>query len=1124
MEEIMKQIALYHRLSVLCIVGMLICVGISAFIYKKLNIRAVLSYFKRNRKKSYFLLMLMIWGVLGYGLSMPVLAVQIEEELPGELPEEPADMSPVLEEFSVYSQDEEREFTAEGVQIKISIRDEQDTFDETKVVLEYRIAGQELWEQLPGEEQLWNNPEEDVFTADCLFEGDGTFQDLYEFRVSYTDSAGNEMVPDENISAEPKRIVIDQVAPVYVAVYTDEKGETLIFEENSNAVSPYYNAAKEVVLDFQVTESYLDEEKTTVKIISSDRKGNILKEDSLKIVEGKFQTVIKTDGHYKVEVHLFDKAGNETIHEKTFALDHESPKQPVITYTTKNDGLLERMVNQLTFGYFAKEKVTAHVQAEDVISGVKQITYSYEDVDTKKTITETLEAVEESVEIDLPFSFKGNLTVYSEDFVGNKSEEFTDTGVIAESEDAHLAAAYGNAKVLTKYSKTPDYYAGNVRLRFAAKDTYSGIRSICYLAGQDDQETAVFGDKEEIVTNDIVREVEISAAAYEGNHVMVGMSFKDNAGHETVLSEEELPVIHIDTTAPKVRVVYDNYDAENEKYYRESRTATVYVEERNFDPEDVDFEIVGPDVRISSWSHHGGEGCQGSADPYHTGHGDGCVWKCQVNFTEDGDYRFGFSCTDLAGNKGSCGKTDEFVIDRTKPEIRVTYDHNDVKNEIYYRKSRIATIAVTEKNFQPEDVEIRMTAEREGQNTAVPHVSGWRSHGDIHEAMITYDYDAFFSFDIDYIDLAGNVVEDYPGDYFCVDLTKPEIIISEVADRSANNGIVSPLITITDENYGAGSAWFEVTGWQNGIVDTAKAAAAISNGEMIRIQDFAHVQTADDLYRLEVGAEDLAGNVSEVSIRFSVNRFGSVYTLDGVTERLAGKGGTYYTDVEKQLVITETNVDTLEFQEIVCSLNGKLRTLREGVDYTVQENGDETSWKQYRYEIKENNFAQEGHYTLTIYSEDRANNLSDNQSKGKSISFAVDKSVPSIVISGVENEERYREEGRHITVDVQDNLALAKVTVIYDGNTKVYDQQELQLLDGKLTFDAESKNDWQRLQIFAEDCAGNEISSEEIVFLVTPDVLVQFYNNKPLFYGGLAVVLVSGGCMSLYVFRKCRKK
>ena len=64
------------------------------------------------------------------------------------------------------------------------------------------------------------------------------------------------------------------------------------------------------------------------------------------------------------------------------------------------------------------------------------------------------------------------------------------------------------------------------------------------------------------------------------------------------------------------------------------------------------------------------------------------------------------------------------------------------------------------------------------------------------------------------------------------------------------------------------------------------------------------MQDADDLYTVKAEAFDLAGNISETNVTFSVNRFGSVYQLDEATERLAGGRGTYYTKESQDIVIT----------------------------------------------------------------------------------------------------------------------------------------------------------------------------------------------------------------------------
>ena len=1144
MEEIITQIDKYHQLSILCFTGMILCGLLTGLIYRKKNIRGVLGYYRRKQKYKK-IWMFAILCILCCGTKVVSYATErnsIEEEVAEppeeqpedpEVPEEPENLPPILEKFHIGTDEELLEYVKDSTLISVCIRDEQISFNPFNVILEYHIEGEE-WHPINSQQQIWNNLDDSVFETTYEVGGVEGAENVCEFRLSYIDDAEIAMTLGENVQAEEvegcegtylakKKVVFDYMPPSYEAVYKDEMGKLISFSEDGLEIVPYYNAAKEVVMDFEVKESYLDLKNTKMKITATDFKGNVIAEEVPKLIEGKFQTSIKADGHYLLKVHLADLAGNKTIHEKKFALDHTPPKQPVITYKTEKGTLLEKILHQLTFGYFSKEKIIASIDVEDEISGLKQVTYSYKNIDSEEIFEKTLETMELPVKLELPYSFKGQVSVQCEDSVGNVSETFTDIGVIAESEQTHKKESNASVEVLTKPSKTSNYYASDVNLKYSVRDSYSGVKEVQYLAGSFGEETVSYSEETEIVTNLITKEYTLSAKDNQKNEIAVGLNFTDNAGYVTTVAKDALPKIHIDTIAPQIRIVYDHYDAENEKYYKKDRVATVFVTEKNFDPEDVRFHISGPNAEIGAWHHEAAADCQANNQPYHTGHSVNCVWKCNVKFETDGEYQFGFSCVDLAGNQGDYGTVDEFVIDKTAPTIYVDYNNYDVKNEIFYGAPRIARITIREKNFYSENVVIKMSAENEGISVTVPNVSNWISSGDNHQAVIAYNFDARFTFDIAFADLAGNEAEDYPEDYFCVDMTNPEIKITEIADKSANNGIVSPLITVTDTNYEKENTWYELIGWENGLIEVEKANVLFQNGEVIRIKDFEHVQEADDLYRLTIGAADLAGNTAEKRISFSVNRFGSVYTLEEETERLAGKGGAYYTNEEKQLVITETNVDALEFIEIICSLNGKLRTLVEGKDYIVHKSGEEVGWKQYRYELQKNNFMEDGHYTITIYSEDRAKNVSDNQSKGKSLSFAVDKSYPSIVVSGIKQNGRYRENSREILLNVQDNLSMVQMTVILDGKTTVYDMETLNALKGKVSLTAKAKNSWQTLDVYAEDQAGNQTEIKEITFLITPNLWIQFYNNKPLFYGSMitaALITVSAAGCLVYSKRK----
>ena len=223
------------------------------------------------------------------------------------------------------------------------------------------------------------------------------------------------------------------------------------------------------------------------------------------------------------------------------------------------------------------------------------------------------------------------------------------------------------------------------------------------------------------------------------------------------------------------------------------------------------------------------------------------------------------------------------------------------------------------------------------------------------------------------------------------------------------------------------------------------------------------------------------------------------------------------------LKITETNVDTLEFKEITCNYNGKITTLVEGQDYTLEQSGSDTSWKQYKYTLSKDNFKEDGTYIVTIYSKDRATNNSDNNSKGKKIEFVVDTKSPSVVFSGIEDSKQYRESEKMVTIDVQDNVRLATVEVKVNGETTTYTAAQVEEMDGKIQVKLDGANSWQTMQVMAYDAAGNELNSDEMRFLITKNLFVQFFMNKKLLIGAIAAVVAAGGGFGFF-FAKKRKK
>lgn len=160
-------------------------------------------------------------------------------------------------------------------------------------------------------------------------------------------------------------------------------------------------------------------------------------------------------------------------------------------------------------------------------------------------------------------------------------------------------------------------------------------------------------------------------------------------------------------------------------FYKAPRTATITVTERNFDPNAVQFDIKSahsekniPDISSLKWTAHRVN------ETYRT---DEDTYTATITFEADDDYTLAVaSCKDLA--KRVCtsftyeGKSDPtlFTIDKTAPTVTVSYDNNASMNGNYFKADRIATITVTEHNFDAGRVTVNGNATDNGASAAFP--------------------------------------------------------------------------------------------------------------------------------------------------------------------------------------------------------------------------------------------------------------------------------------------------------------------------------------------------------------------------------------------------------------------
>ncbi|WP_294953158.1 carboxypeptidase-like regulatory domain-containing protein [uncultured Eubacterium sp.] len=874
------------------------------------------------------------------------------------------------------------------------------------------------------------------------------------------------------------------------------------------------------------------------------------------------------DGQYKISVLVTDNCGNTATKEFTYYVDTTAAK--IVSFELGKDS--EGVVEETDYGYYFKNDVDVIVTVDDTVEGVKDIsdacevryyTVDYSEPDKPVASGSTTEgytvaeykADQHQAIIPIRGNFKGQIYAWVIDNADNTSIlAYNGTSIAPVKPDGSIleSAAKHNDEEHIKFTKEAssfttedgtELYAGKVPVTINVIDTYSGIREIEWsvVAPYDTDnnqsgKVTVNNDKtytddseegwKQIKTeNNLVTEMERKITVNNNsNNIKVTVKMTDRAGNT---SEQEIE-FSIDTTKPAIEVTYDN-NTPDESYkdiYKANRKATVKITERNFNEKDVIYNITNTDgviPTISSWEAH--KNTEAPDETYYT---------ATIDYVADGDYTFDISYSDRAENPADKFAQHAFTIDKTAPVLTsVVYDNDDAlkdgNNYRYFKADRTATITITEHNFDASRVEVIGTATDNGNPITFPAQLNadvdWEDKGDVHVAKINYSIDAKYTFEIKFLDMAGNAMDEVPVDEFCIDKTAPTLEITGVEDKSANNGTVAPIVTCTDTNFNKDAVKIELIGAKNSKVDYESSTKAIDNGQELTYKDFEKVQKVDDIYTLQATLTDYAGNETSKVITFSANRFGSVYTFDRYLLGIEGK----FTNVKEDIIFTETNVDTLEKGSVKLTLfkDGTPVDLKEGTDYDVDPSGGNGKWSQYKYTVHKSLIDSDGKYRLRVLSKDIAGNNNDNTDETKSaeISFGIDTTKPIIVPIDLENGEQYPVEVKTVKAEIKDNLVLDKVTIYYGNEVKPGNEIKYTVEGETYTFDIPQKNEKQSVLFVATDAAGNihELVVED--FLVTTNWFVRWYNNTPLFIGSIVgVVVVAIGVSAFIVFGKKKKK
>ena len=1006
--------------------------------------------------------------------------------------------------------------------------------------------------------------------AELNFKEDGE----YEVLLNTTDLSGRK-------ASASNFLVVDKTPPkIRVSLSNDGLANEKYFREARRG-------------KIEIEDAHLDLSSLQIELSVKDKVGNpvsVTYAESLKSLnnwtkEGNKYTCLvefTEDGIYHLGLKVKDLAGNENAPIEVgetkaafdFVVDRKAPTGAlkIGDWDRSKDGTLwTKLLDRISFGRFSNKKQVIRLQAEDNLSGVGLVEVlrtrekmSLADLQASSAFKNVTSEVKDgywSKEVSPNETF---ITyVHLKDMAGNQYYLSSD-GVILDQQNPEIHITLPKEEGKNGLYKK-DVVVGISVTEPSPGNSYAGLKDVTYTVYRDGIETQAGSlyhfSKEEPQLNDLKKSYDdahaltILAKDNNSNDVVLKIKAVDNAGNQTVKEER----LSIDITKPRVTLSFDNNRVENEFYFKENRTATITVEERNFS-EDA-FKILITDPAEGK----GAKLLEVERDSFQkvSGSGDSSRWESRIYFNKDGDYQLSITGEDLAGNamedlvyaEGTQAALD-FTVDKIAPVLSVSYDNNTPNHEFYYKEGRRAEISIEEKNFRSDlvDYSVLKDGGREGHGSALSSFSGGEGRGVSelhHQASISYEEDGDYQFNIRVKDLAGNEVQAYPEDHFVIDRTAPSLTISDILNESANKGEVSPKISYGDRYLdqdalslklvGEVHGEHELSSQQGGSISIARTDAlnlpmqksmeetesqkqkqeekegivyqSSAGGEEgnLSFQNFPEEPDTDDVYRLSAKIVDMAGNETTEELWFSVNRFGSTYLL---SDRAKALQGTYQKEGE-EILISEINADEVLSSALTLYRNEEKHALSEGAEYQTTRSGGNGKWYRGDYLIKKDNFDKEGLYHLQISSQDKAGNLASTEQteRGAELRFGIDRTPPRILLSNVDNQGVYRGDVLDLDLSVQDNLWLEQVDATVDGTEELsWKDKSLQEAVAKDSFPLQifgEKGKRHKLLVVARDGAGNESRKEVSDFVITNNPLLRLISQKN-FARNAAIATVAG--------------
>ena len=408
---------------------------------------------------------------------------------------------------------------------------------------------------------------------------------------------------------------------------------------------------------------------------------------------------------------------------------------------------------------------------------------------------------------------------------------------------------------------------------------------------------------------------------FQGNEIITFQA-EDQAGN---VSEQELQLISVDEQAPDIHVTLAQ-----PKLSASAQTVEIDLQEEHLKMAEA---VLEKDGQTETFSLKQG--------------------MTTLSVSEEGEYRLKVKAFDQAGNVSEQERC--FAIDVSAPSIFVS----QTKDELLPGPARLQ-IKVREPHF------IASGASLTG--SYVQQELEWKEKDGWHVAELCVKEEGIHAGSLLIHDAAGNAA-------ICA---LPSLVIDTQAPDIALTMTTAMQALVTEEHPDLDSIQLTLTDSRQ---KTKALQPQVSQANETLLLHTDALRLPDDRYTLRLSMQDQAGNRSEQTLAFQVNRHGSQFSLS-----------------EEPFVIQERNVSQVDDAQVILRRNDTVKRLEKGKDYAVRHALRE--WNEYEYVLDPALFQEDGVYSVSVMSTDEAGNH-NRSAQQLPLRFRVDETPPDIRLLNV---------------------------------------------------------------------------------------------------------------------------